>query len=173
MSVCSPNHTYRFPQRRSKPQGESHDQINYQPMFTETTTATSLAHAHPHTTPPPSALMHPTLLEKMRLGTPTSGHIHLCTVNRSQSQTVARDEFYRLQDASPFPRLPPYYVHSSTAAVKRTSERDHVQSSPPQMNGKIPSRSKLPIKDRSENGEQMEGYPVPRPHFIYPALVHY
>ena len=65
----------------------------------------------PPFTPPPSSLLHPTLLEKMRLGSPSSAHIHLSTLNRPQSSQSISETFYSLQDSAPFPRLPPYYVH--------------------------------------------------------------
>ena len=61
--------------------------------------------------PPPSSLLHPTLLEKMRLDSPSSAHIQLSTLNRGQSNQVISETLYSLQDSAPFPRLPPYYVH--------------------------------------------------------------
>ena len=149
------HHTCRFVQFRSSSRGESHDQINYHPdpMHNGTIMTTSPVNPRPHTTSPPSALIHPTLLEKMRLGSPTPSHIHLSAMNRTQHAVM--DEFYRLQDSSPFPRLPPYYVHSSSMAE---NERDKAQSSPPHVNRKTPiSRSELARKRRSVNGEPMQG----------------
>ena len=61
--------------------------------------------------PPPSSLLHPTLLEKMRLDSPSSAHIQLSTLNRGQSNQVISETLYSLQDSAPFPRLPPYYIH--------------------------------------------------------------
>lgn len=68
-----------------------------------------------HTTlfPPPTSLLHPTLLEKMRLGSPSNAHVHLSTLNRHQTENEISETFYKLHDASPFPKLPPYFVHKS------------------------------------------------------------
>ena len=68
----------------------------------------------PHFIPPPSSLLHPTLLEKLRLGSPSSAHIHLSTINREQSNQSISETFYGLQDSAPFPRLSPYYIHKPT-----------------------------------------------------------
>ena len=58
----------------------------------------------------------------MRLGSPSSAHIQLSTLNRGQSNQVISETLYSLQDSAPFPRLPPYYVHKPTNSdVARTS----------------------------------------------------
>ena len=83
--------------------------------------------------------MHPTLLEKLRLGAPSSGHIQLSTINRSQSQHAVVEEFYRLQDSSPFPKLPPYFIHSTNdkLSVNEPSEREDIHNDSSHTNGTI------------------------------------
>ncbi|XP_064383505.1 F-box only protein 16-like [Halichondria panicea] len=64
--------------------------------------------------PPPDSLIHPVLLEKMRLnGSPSTRHTQLTTLNIDQSQQDIHEAFYDLHKSNPFPRLPPYYVHKS------------------------------------------------------------
>ena len=63
--------------------------------------------------PLPTSLLHPALLEKMRLSSPSSAHVHLSTLNRHQTENEISETFYDLQNVSPFPKLPPYFVHKS------------------------------------------------------------
>ena len=105
----------------------------------------------PRFVPPPSSLLHPTLLEKMRLGSPSSAHIQLSTLNRAQSNRSISETFYGLQDTAPFPRLPPYYVHkptdpnvyrtmdSSSMGVVGTVEAGNTKSRPATSGGRPPS----------------------------------
>lgn len=65
----------------------------------------------PPALPPPLALLHPTLLEKMRLDSPTPAHMHLTTLNRQQTEEEISDTLYGLQETAPFPKLPLYFVH--------------------------------------------------------------
>lgn len=87
---------------------------------------------HPILTPPPSlvppltALLHPTLLEKMRLGSPSTAHTDLSTLNRYQTDNEINETFYQLQKASPFPKLPVYFVHQSAPG---DTEREAVETS--------------------------------------------
>ncbi len=59
----------------------------------------------------PSSLLHPTLLEKMRLDSPTIAHMRLSTRNQRQSPHEMNQTLYKLQSDAPFPKLPPYFVH--------------------------------------------------------------
>ena len=63
--------------------------------------------------PSPTSLLHPALLEKMRVGSPSSAHMLLSTLNRQQSEKEIRDTLYELQKVAPFPNLPPYFIHKS------------------------------------------------------------
>lgn len=95
---------YRFPSLRSR----THASTEYTPhtagMGTQLPSPAPLL-------PPPSALLHPTLMEKMRLNSPTSAHMHLNTLNRQQTENEINETLYGLQEAAPFPKLPPYFVH--------------------------------------------------------------
>lgn len=89
-------------------------------MRSRTKSASSVATTHPTfgpapTTllPPPTALLHPTLIEKMRLGSPSTAHMDLSTLNKHQTENEINETFYGLQRASPFPKLPAYFVHQS------------------------------------------------------------
>lgn len=53
---------------------------------------------------PTSPTLHPTLMEKLRLSTPASGH---------EGSPAFGD--HRLKSHSPFPKLHSYYVHSTPA----------------------------------------------------------
>ena len=125
---------HRFLQCRPKSQEEPCDHNGYHPLSNGTVGTFPLIEPDPS---PPSALMHPTLLEKLRLGAPSSGHIQLSTINRSQSQHAVVEEFYRLQDSSPFPKLPPYFIHSTNdkLSVHEPSEREDIHNSSSDMNG--------------------------------------
>ena len=72
--------------------------------------------------PPPDSLIHPVLLEKMRLGSPSTSHTQLSTLNSDQSQQGIHEAFYDLHKTNPFPRLPPYYVHKSEELNRTNSE---------------------------------------------------
>ena len=144
----SSNYTYRFPQCSPKLHEELCDHNSYHPQSNGI--LSPMIEPDPS---PPSALIHPTLLEKLRLGAPTSGHIQLSTLNKSQSQHAVVDEFYRLQDSSPFPKLPPYFIHSTTdkLSVREPNERDDIHNSSSCVNGTIHrSRPELTRKQKCE-----------------------
>ena len=96
--------------------------------------------------PPPDSLIHPILLEKMRLGSPSSSHIQLSTLNSNQSQQDISEAFYDLHKTTPFPRLPPYYVHKpGEPKVNRRGQNgtgSNTSSRPP--SGRIRSDTKVP-----------------------------
>ena len=144
----SSNYTYRFPHCSPKSHEEPCDHNGYHPQSNGI--LSPMIEPDPS---PPSALMHPTLLEKLRLGAPTSGHIQLSTLNKSQSQHAVVDEFYRLQDSSPFPKLPPYFIHSTTdkLSVREPNEGDDIHNSSSRVNGTIHrSRPELTSKQKCE-----------------------
>lgn len=99
---------------------------------------------------PLDSLMHPVLLEKMRLGSPSSSHIKLSTLNADQSQQDIIETFYNLHKTSPFPKLPPYYVHkpgNPEMNERRQSELGsatsiHTSSRPP--SGRMKRNLKVP-----------------------------
>ena len=93
--------------------------------------------------PPPSSLLHPTLLEKMRLGSPSSAHIQLSTLNRGQNNQIISEALYSLQDSAPFPRLPPYYVHKPTDpdAIRARASSMGIESADGAEHTKARSRS--------------------------------
>jgi hypothetical protein len=97
--------------------------------------------------PPPSSLLHPTLLEKMRLNSPTSAHMELTTLNRQQTENEINETLYNLQEASPFPKLPPYFVHRLHGGhAHETNTRP--RSAQKQPGG--PGRTSRPPSGRSE-----------------------
>ena len=109
------------------------------------TAATSPETSHPRA---PTSLMHPTLMEKLRLGLPTSGYLH--TDSTVPIDTVT--SFYRLQDISPFPHLSPYYIHgdhgSDTTNSTSAGMSRKVEDSPATtVNGTMP-----PAIQRQWNG---------------------
>lgn len=69
-------------------------------------------------TSPPRLTMHPTLLEKLRLGTPTPHHIHFSTINSKQSGSATKTDLHKIHQTSPFPKLPAYF--SSPSAVNES-----------------------------------------------------
>ena len=115
--------------------------------------------------PPPSALLHPTLLEKMRLDSPTPAHMHLTTLNRQQTEEEINDTLYGLQETAPFPKLPLYFVHRDESGGDASAMRERKLSieeaeSPPKLKeqssavaGRRPSsgRSSLSIHSSSSN----------------------
>lgn len=76
----------------------------------------------PPTSPPPRTTtsqtsplqptLHPTLLEKLRLGSPSEQHMQWSAINRSSDRETASRQLHELQSSAPFPKLPPYYSHS-------------------------------------------------------------
>ena len=66
-------------------------------------------------TSPPQPTMHPTLLGKLRLGSPSAKHVQYSAVNRNNSRT-ATTALHELQQSAPFPKLPPYYTTGSDTA---------------------------------------------------------
>ena len=86
------------------------------PLATPIPTSTSV--------PTPTALLHPTLMEKLRLGSPTPAHTDLSTLNRYQTESEINRTLYGLQETSPFPKLPPYFVHPSETESARGSEAE-------------------------------------------------
>ena len=76
----------------------------------------------PPTSPPPRTTtsqssplqptLHPTLLEKLRLGSPSEHHMQWSAINRSSDGVAASRQLHELQSSAPFPKLPPYYCHS-------------------------------------------------------------
>lgn len=134
-------------------------------------TPTSALQESPPPIPPPSSLLHPTLLEKMRLGSPSSAHIQLSTLNRTQSEQAISETLYGLQNTAPFPRLPPYYVHkptdSDTDQRTRQNRRPRSTSSsaarPPsgRSNASVsfPVRASMsPVKANRASEEQLWAY---------------
>ena len=82
---------------------------------------------------PPTSLLHPSLMEKLRLGSPTPAHMDLTTLNRHQSENEINKTLYGLQEMSPFPKLPPYFVHPSEEGGSREdSERSTLRHTPNQ-----------------------------------------
>lgn len=118
------------------------------------------------TLPPPDSLIHPILLEKMRLGSPSSSHIQLSTLNINQSQQDISEAFYDLHRTTPFPRLPPYYVHKP--GEPKVNERgqngtgsiasSHTSSRPPsgrlKSDGKRPTTGKVTLLLENSSGKQ-------------------
>ncbi len=100
--------------------------------------------------PPPTALLHPSLMEKLRLGSPTSAHMDLATLNRYQTDNEISKILYGLQEASPFPKLPPYFVHQSDAegGNREESERSTLRHSEDQTPPHAP-RKKLVMATNS------------------------
>ena len=66
-------------------------------------------------TSPPQPTMHPTLLGKLRLGSPSAKHVQYSAVNRNNSRT-ATTALHEIQQSAPFPKLPPYYTTGSDTA---------------------------------------------------------
>lgn len=92
----------------------------------------------------PSALIHPTLLEKLRIGTPTEGHQQLCTLNNPQNESSIVDQLYTLQTTSPFPKLPSYYIHSDSNRGKvDTRASTGIQSTQQKNSQTKPKNGKL------------------------------
>jgi hypothetical protein len=57
-------------------------------------------------------VLHPSLLEKLRLGSPNSDNVFISTINHSSnvnSQELTA-KVHNVQSKSPFPSLPPYYL---------------------------------------------------------------
>ena len=73
----------------------------------------------------PTCLMHPVLVEKLRVGVSGVGNRQLSTVNFWQSEQSIRDQFYDLQDRSPFPKLPPYCTCEAQFCASHLDERDN------------------------------------------------
>ena len=65
-------------------------------------------------TSPPQLTMHPTLLEKLRLGTPTPHHVQFSTINSKQSRSATNTDLLKIHQTSPFPKLPAYFNSPST-----------------------------------------------------------
>ncbi len=82
--------------------------------------------------PPPGSLIHPVLLEKMRLnGSSSKKHTQLTTLNIDRSQQDIYEAFYDLHKTNPFPKLPPYYVHKSEYSDSHNINKTRVATSRP------------------------------------------
>lgn len=96
--------------------------------------------------PPPDCLIHPVLLEKMRLnGSPSPLHSQLTTLNINQSDRDMHDAFYDLHKTNPFPRLPPYYVHKS--------KESHMEQVCPCSSRPPSGKSKSEVSLRPDSGK--------------------
>ena len=120
---------------------------------------------HPTLVPPPTALLHPTLLEKLRLGTPTMAHVDLSTLNHHQTENEINNTFYELEKTSPFPKLPVYFVHKSTAGGADGGEgRGHVGDGgilkDPQCDGMSPGSTAGHMTHRRSSGNVDVGSPA-------------
>ena len=67
------------------------------------------------TSPTQTTTLHPTLLEKLRVGSPTSQHTQFSAINNKLSRKVSRDNIHAIQQTSPFPKLPAYYTNEMTS----------------------------------------------------------
>lgn len=115
----------RFPYMRSRMYGMEQQ---VKPFLS---TPLPVQHTPPAPPPPiipsPTSLLHPTLLEKLRLGSPSTEHIELNTLNRYQTENDVNEAFYKLHTTSPFPKLPPYFVHQQEEEDPFTKEEEALQ----------------------------------------------
>lgn len=103
--------------------------------------------------PPPTSLLHPTLLEKMRLDSPSTAHMHLSTRNKQQTDNEINETFYKIQNAAPFPKLPPFFVHKSEAESHGGGMTDCI---PPVSHVKRPTSAGLGKVSRRFSIEESE-----------------
>ena len=67
-------------------------------------------------------MLHPSLLEKLRLGDPNDDNVSISTKNISLAGKDLADVISRVQTASPFPKLLPYYVLSEVSGKEEEEE---------------------------------------------------
>ena len=135
--------------------------------------------------PPPSSILHPTLLEKMRLGSPSQAHRHLSTINSTQTNNAISETLYGLQDNAPFPRLPPYYVHhhESPTGLELNDTQQYNPRMRPSKSGRSSKGTSVTRSGSSSGGsntpsliKQTRGYqspPLKEPHTKGMYCVHF
>lgn len=84
-------------------------------------------------------------MEKLRLGSPSAAHVDLATLNRHQTEHEINETLYGLQRVSPFPKLPPYFVHKS--ASEDNGDRDGSET-----NVKAPRGIRKPTEVEKKKG---------------------
>ena len=87
-------------------------------------------------------MLHPSLLEKLRLGDPSDDNVSISTKNISLAGKDLADVISRVQTASPFPKLLPYYVLSQVSGKEEEGKENR-------GNGEME-------KDKEENGGEGE-----------------
>ncbi len=134
---------YRYPQNPPQPSSTT---VSHPPHLNHHCTSVSEAIHVPAIHPKvPDSVMHPGLLEKLRLGQPTPGYLSSVPIDTQTS-------FYKMQDVSPFPHLPPYYVHLNSSSSMPISVSSDVTGDyqvswtkeiKPDGKGKLPSSGTL------------------------------
>ena len=61
-----------------------------------------------------NAVLHPSLIEKLRVGTPTNETISISNINRNEKEDDKQlaAVVQHVQSHAPFPSLPPYYINA-------------------------------------------------------------
>ena len=68
-------------------------------------------------TKPPHPTIHQTLLQKLRLGSPTHQHVQFSIINSRKTKRERASELDAIQLASPFPKLPAYFTGGVSSTV--------------------------------------------------------
>lgn len=113
--------------------------------------------------PPPDSLIHPVLLEKMRLnGSSSIKHAPLTTINIDQSKQDIHEAFYDLHKTNPFPRLPPYYVHKSEHADRHKTDKNTcvATSKPPSRRERPNTKRKVVMEEIAQSKPKSSPNPL-------------
>lgn len=104
---------------------------------------------------PIEAMLHPSLLEKLRLGDPNDDNVSISTKNISLAGKDLADIISRVQTTSPFPKLLPYYVLSKVS-VKEEEGKENRGNGEMEKDKKENGGEGDMKKEKEENGEEDE-----------------